>query len=61
MLSACFKESFALVCQLPMVYTLLHLCYGAGFIGGLLSPRYRREEPDNEPRMIRIKAFGDCW
>jgi cellulose synthase/poly-beta-1,6-N-acetylglucosamine synthase-like glycosyltransferase len=62
MISACRAESFALVCRLPMVYSLLHFCYGAGFIAGLISPRFRRcETGRHEPQLRRIKEFGSCW
>ncbi len=62
MVYASSKESFPLVCRLPLVYTLLHLCYGAGFVSGLLSPRYRKESiNDCEPLLKRCKEFGVPW
>lgn len=62
MLAAVTKESFGVVCRLPMVYTLLHFSYGAGFIAGLFSPRYRRStgEPD-EVTLKWVKKVEDKW
>lgn len=62
MLAACPKESFALVRQLPVVYTLLHFIYGAGFIYGLFSPRYRRgEDAAGEVKLVMVKAIDADW
>lgn len=62
MVLALRRESFALVWRLPLVYTLLHFCYGAGFITGLFSPRYRRsaEVPGNVT-LRRLKELGSDW
>ena len=54
--------SFALACRLPMVYPLLHVGYGAGFIAGLVAPRFKRRGAGPEGVEIRIvKMMGIAW
>jgi cellulose synthase/poly-beta-1,6-N-acetylglucosamine synthase-like glycosyltransferase len=62
MLLAVNREGLPLALRLPMVYTLLHFCYGAGFIAGLLSPRYSKAaESSVAVTMKRLKNFGSSW
>jgi len=62
MLAASRNESFTLVCRLPLIYTLLHFCYGAGFISGLFSPRYSRSDlVDSEVTIRRLKPMDGDW
>jgi glycosyltransferase involved in cell wall biosynthesis len=45
--------------RLPLVYFLLHFCYGAGFIAGLFQPRYRRGSDAEQPVTLRwIREFA---
>jgi hypothetical protein len=45
--------------RLPLVYFLLHFCYGAGFIAGLFQPRYRRaSEPEQPVTLKRVREFA---
>ena len=61
-LSAGFSEGARLAMRLPMVYTLLHFCYGAGFIAGLFAPRYRSaDEGAAGVSLKRLKSFGASW
>lgn len=47
--------------RLPLVYFLLHLCYGAGFIAGLFQPRYRQVNDDDQSVTLRqVRAFGQA-
>ena len=62
MLLAANREGLPLALRLPMVYILLHFCYGAGFIAGLLSPRYSiAAESSVAVTMKRLKHFGSSW
>jgi ABC-type polysaccharide/polyol phosphate export permease len=47
----------ALAFQLPLIYLLLHFCYGAGFIFGLIAPRYRGTTAGGEVVLRRIRDF----
>lgn len=45
--------------RLPLVFILLHFCYGAGFITGLCQPRYRAVAEDDQPVTLRrVRAFA---
>lgn len=60
--AAALREGFALVWRLPLVYTLLHCCYGAGFITGLFTPRYRRGGVEvGEVLLRRLKEMEGEW
>ncbi len=62
MLAATRRESFSLVRQLPVVYLLIHVCYGAGFITGLFSPRYRRGGAvAGDVTLVGVKVMGVGW
>jgi cellulose synthase/poly-beta-1,6-N-acetylglucosamine synthase-like glycosyltransferase len=62
MLSAVNREGLPLALRLPLVYTLLHFCYGAGFIAGLLSVRYSKaDESSGAVTIKRLKNFGSSW
>jgi len=62
MIVACRTEGFSLVRRLPVIYTLLHFCYGAGFISGLFSPRYKRSEsPCDGVKLVRLKTVDGDW
>lgn len=55
-------EGLALVWRLPFAYTLLHFCYGAGFISGLISPRYKNyDSPCGDVNIVRLKAVDGDW
>ena len=44
--------------RLPLVYFLLHFCYGAGFIVGLFQPRYRWAVDADQPVTLRwVREF----
>lgn len=61
-LSAAYSGGVRLALRLPMVYTLLHFCYGAGFIAGLFAPRYRKtDEILSGVNLKRLKEFGAPW
>jgi succinoglycan biosynthesis protein ExoA len=62
MLSAAAEESIAVAVRLPVIYTLLHFCYGAGFIAGVLSPRYKAAGGSPEEiNLKRVKMLGSDW
>jgi len=62
MLSALRREGLPLALRLPMVYILLHFCYGAGFIAGLFSPRYKKAVENSTVVTINnLKQFGCSW
>lgn len=45
--------------RLPLVYFLLHFCYGAGFIVGLFQPRYRGGGVAEQPVTLRrVREFA---
>jgi succinoglycan biosynthesis protein ExoA len=47
---------------LPVVFPLFHICYGAGLIRGLLSPRWKQATPAAGEVNIRlVKEFGKGW
>lgn len=61
-LSAALSSGVSVAMRLPMVYTLLHFCYGAGFVAGLFSPRYRDVgEVPSGVNLKRLKGFGADW
>lgn len=45
-LTATIDRGFVLALRLPLIYTLLHFCYGSGFLLGLFRPRYRNASAD---------------
>jgi hypothetical protein len=56
------REGISLTCRLPIVYFLLHCCYGAGYIAGLFSPRYRGGiAATGEVRLVWRKVMGEGW
>jgi succinoglycan biosynthesis protein ExoA len=62
MLLAVNSQGLPIALRLPMVYTLLHFCYGSGFIAGLLSPRYSKTDEGSVAVTInRLKNFGRRW
>ncbi len=59
---AAAEEGIGVALRLPMIYTLLHFCYGAGFITGLLSPRYKTAPGSQEDVYLRqVKRFSSDW
>lgn len=59
-LAAAFRGQGGVALRLPLVYALLHFCYGAGFISGLFAPRYRGGDAViPEVHLSRRKEFGD--
>ena len=45
--------------RLPLVYFLLHFCYGTGFIVGLFQPRYRGASDAEQPVTLRrVREFA---
>jgi len=62
MLSALNREGLPLALRLPMVYIILHFCYGAGFIRGLVSPRYSKVAESSAAVTLKtLKNFGSSW
>jgi len=62
MVVAVYKDGLQLALRLPLVYTMLHFCYGAGFIAGLFSPRYRKTDASSsEVTLKNLKTFGSDW
>ena len=62
MAAAAHSESLLLALRLPMVYSLLHFCYGSGFIAGLFSPRYSKNDASYcEVNLKRLKNFDSSW
>ncbi len=62
MVTASRSEEFSLVWRLPVAYVLLHFCYGAGFISGLLFPRYRKSDYSCDGvNIVRLKAVDGGW
>lgn len=60
--AAALSGGVRLALRLPMVYTLLHFCYGAGFIAGLFAPRYKKDDGAAAPvNLKRLKGFGASW
>jgi hypothetical protein len=44
---------------LPVVFALIHICYGFGMVRGLLVPRFRRGgHTAGEVAIRRVKEFG---
>lgn len=59
MVAAVAAAGMAPAVRLPLVYFLLHFCYGAGFIAGLLQPRYRRGGGPEQPVTLRrVREFA---
>lgn len=53
---------YAALPWLVVLYPTLHLCYGAGLLKGLLTPRFRSEAGETAAVTIRcIKEFGAPW
>lgn len=62
MATAAKEEGLQIASRLPLVYTLLHFCYGAGFIVGLFSPRYRMvNEHNTDVTLKSLKKLGNGW
>lgn len=62
MAAAANSESLQLALRLPVVYSLLHFCYGSGFIAGLFSPRYSKSDSSCIDVDLKIlKKFGSSW
>lgn len=61
-LSALRGSGAEVAMRLPLVLSLLHFCYGAGFITGLFAPRYKNsKEAVTEVLLSRHKSFGGSW
>lgn len=61
-LTAVRSESLLLALWLPLVYTLLHFCYGAGFIAGLFLPRYNKIQASfTADTLKKLKNFSGSW
>lgn len=61
-LLAAAEEGLAVALRLPMIYTLLHTCYGAGFIAGLVSPRFKGPDRSrDEISLKKVKGFDSSW
>ena len=61
-LAAAADEGVAVAARLPLIFVLLHFCYGAGFIAGMLSPRYTSASgTPEEIHLRRVKLFGSEW
>jgi hypothetical protein len=44
---------------LPVVFALIHICYGFGMLRGLVAPRFRRGgHPSGEVAIRKVKEFG---
>ena len=44
---------------LPVVFVLIHICYGFGMLRGLVAPRFRKGgHPGGEVAIRRVKEFG---
>lgn len=62
MVAATHSQSLPLALRLPIVYSLLHLCYGSGFIAGLFSPRYSNNDSSGSDVALKVqKKFGGSW
>lgn len=62
MVTAVKEEGLPLASRLPLVYTLLHFCYGAGFIAGLFTPRFSKvDESNTDVTLKSLKVFGGNW
>jgi len=62
MVTAAREEGLQLALRLPLIFTLLHFCYGAGFIVGLFSPRYSKvNERSPEVMLKSLKVLGNGW
>lgn len=62
MLIATAKAGVILAIRLPIIYTLLHFCYGFGFILGLFLPRYKNGTDDTtKVRLRHVKKPGASW
>lgn len=61
-IAAAHSDGLLLALRLPMVYTLLHFCYGAGFIAGLFLPRYNKVSASfTDVTLKNLKSFGSSW
>lgn len=62
MLIAAGRGGLSVAIRLPLIYSLLHFCYGAGFIAGLFSPRYTSgDEASQSVTLKTLKEFGESW
>lgn len=62
MVTAIKEAGLLLALRLPLIYTLLHFCYGFGFLLGLVLPRYRSRMDDAPAVMLRlVMETGDSW
>lgn len=56
------KRLFRSIPWLLLLYPALHICYGAGFLKGLVFPRFTSKEPfAGEVTLRCVKAFGAPW
>lgn len=62
MLAATGNEGAGVALRLPLIYTLLHFCYGFGFLMGVFLPRYRHSAGNNGAVSLRrVKELGSGW
>nr|WP_243371127.1 glycosyltransferase [Geotalea sp. SG265] len=56
------RKGTGIACLAAVLYPTLHICYGAGFIAGLIRPRFRWSIPcAGEITIRRIKDIGRGW
>lgn len=56
------RAGASLALRMPLLFLLLHFCYGFGFLVGLLSPRYRQLPVVSPPVMLRRAVTkGASW
>ena len=61
-LGTTWRSGFTLAVRLPLIYPLLHCCYGGGFIVGLFLPRYRSGTDASGPVALRrVAETGAGW
>jgi len=60
LLAAAGSAGFAVALRLPLIYTLLHFCYGFGFLTGLFLPRYRSGLDDTSAVALRRVCESGC-
>jgi len=60
--AAAGRAGFSVALRLPLIYALLHFCYGFGFLAGLLLPRYRSGLDDAAAVVLRrVSETGSGW
>lgn len=61
MLAAMASEGVRIALRLPLIYFLLHFCYGFGFLLGLLRPRFRGDLAESAVTLRTVKQAGLGW